>query len=83
VLGINGCSGMTCSDLDNKSSVHAYNEFAMISHQPIISAPKYPNVLVALAQTILFLEMLKCCNFYLFFKKKIFVKESESDLKMI
>jgi hypothetical protein len=27
--------------------------------------------------------MLKCCNFYLFFKKKIFVKESESDLKMI
>jgi hypothetical protein len=44
----------------------------MISHQPIISAPKYPNLLVDLAQIILFLEMLKNSKFLLVLQEQVF-----------
>jgi hypothetical protein len=49
----------------------------MISHQPIISAPKYPNMLVALVQITLFVEMLKISNFLLILQEEVFVKENE------
>ncbi len=58
----------------------------MISHQPIISAPKYPNLLVDLAQIILFLEMLKNSKFLLVLQEQVFFEGKwnlkKNDLKL-